>query len=424
MQTLYGAIKDLQHSGDKYTIVECGTGACIADLFLSIPGASNMIEECRQPYSKDSQEKFLGEKFGRSVSTDWVIKAMAKVKGPCVITQFQVQSGDVKTLTHGYIGIRGKYGEKIYHMSIYKNFSDDYMAEESGRSQYFNIIKDTVLTLMIRYSLNHTQSLANLLIDGAFFEDGFLDLEETLNIMGQSDREDTMIVMNEGNWNRLEDWARDTDGLIIMRGSFNPLHKSHIEMMAAARKLYPTYQPAFLISLNNRDKPPVSYEDAIERAYPIQDFGYNVIFSSLPYFDNSTRLIHDRWPDKKVIYPVGLDTVNRFIEDAASWDKKAHDGIGTVTSPLTQKKHNESETWKEWSEESLKDGGIWGIVNKEAWENHKLLVFDRTGYTLHPYAKYFENVIQMERTYKDINAISSTKIREGEQSTGLDFNEN
>lgn len=417
---MYKTIKKLQTSGDKYSIVECGAGAIISNLLLSVPGASSLVDTCVQPYSKESQEKFLEDTFKRSVSVEWVLKAFKRVPGPCVITQFQVQTDDVKVLTHGYIGVRGKNGTAVYHMSIYKNFAPEpgFNCDEAvnSRELYFEIIEETVIKLMEKHSLDASLSLGNLHIDGVFFEDGFFDLETTIKIMGESNLKDTMIVIRDGEWSRMEDFTRDSLGLIIMRGSFNPLHKSHIELMAEARRKYPNYSPAFLISLNNRDKPALTYEEAVSRAVQIQDFGYNVIFSSLPYFNDSSSFLTERWPNKPIIYPVGMDTLNRIIEDIVKTEKDVHD-IDWSKLKLNNNKPSE-DLKEEWNEEMLKKP-FWEIFHGKNWSNHKLLVFDRTGHTLTPYAKYFSKIIEIDSTYKDVNAISSTKIRNGDQKTGL-----
>jgi hypothetical protein len=426
-RNIHEEIKALQLTGDKYTIVECGNGCSIANLIYSVPGASALIEDTYQPYSKQAQIEWLGE-IKRSVSLDTVIKAMLVVQGPCLITQLQLQGADLSVLTHGYIGVRGKYGSAIYHFSINENqgFYDEVPSldeEVQKRSLLLSQFANIGIELMIKHSLNKNHSLKNLWIDGIFNSNHGSYMEhETLKLLGECDEVDTMIPhvkyapLEPSGWKRMEDFMRGSEGLILMRGSFNPVHKAHIDMIEIAKKKYPTYKTAFLISLHNRDKANVDAEEAIKRADFITKLGYQVIFSSLPYFNDSSNTLAKRW-DLPVIYPVGFDTINRFLEDVITTEKDIHNGIEKVV-----KKHGKwtSEPNSEWSVDTLENcRTAFDIFRGGDWINKKFLVFSRQGYKLSEYAKYFKDLIEIEETYTDAKAISSTKIRNGEQQNDL-----
>ncbi|MEO6303828.1 MAG: hypothetical protein ABIP51_11720 [Bacteroidia bacterium] len=416
-------IKELQASGDKYTIMECGNGAAVTNLLMSVPGASSLLYECFQPYSKEAQEKLIGP-FKRSVSIDTIIQAMKVIKGPCVVTQFQLQDEDSKVLTHGYIGVRGKNGERIYHISNYKNnysneedkWEDNTYLEITNRQNQFNLISEIAVKIMYVHSVDLEYELSNLWIDGIFYTSGYYDEHETLRILGNCNEIDTMIPhLTFLKWARFEDLARDREGLIIMRGSFNPVHHSHIEMVKETIKLYPNYSPIFLISLHNRDKDNVNPKDAIERAYKLNKLGYNVVFSSLPLFNDLLNTIRNRWPNLPIILPVGVDTANRFLEDIVKKEEDLHNGLEKLVKKdgkLT------SEPFPKWTVENL-DKTAFRIFNGKLWHNAKLFIFERQGYKLSEFAKYFSDLFEINSTYKDVDGISSTKIRNGTQQNKI-----
>lgn len=401
---MYNRIKNIQKSGDVYTIIECGTSAIVSNTLMSCPGASSMISECYQPYSKNNQVRFLESDFKRSVSIEWILLAFKKIEGPCFITQYQTQSGDKRLLTHGYIGIRGKNGTRIYHQSIYNsryNWDIEHESEEMDkRISILNLISDTSLNIIESHSVEK-KLLSNLSIDAVYDENGNFLLEETLEILGGCDKTDMMFVY-DGSWSRMEDLVRDQKGIIIERGSFNPLHVGHVEMMKLTQKEYP-YKGAFLISMNNFDKPPVNPLEAIERAKAINKLGYPVIFSAQPYFNNSSNTISGRWPDLEVIYPVGYDTINRYIKSELDTDKDLHNRIVNL-STLKNKEIGEYTT------DTLMS--TWKLFHGNDWNNHRFRIFKRSGNVLMEESKFFKSIIEEDTTWTDTDSISSTKIRD------------
>jgi hypothetical protein len=361
-----------------------------------------MIAECYQPYNKANQVKFLQSDFQRSVSIEWMLLAFNRVNGPCLITQYQTQSSDSRLLTHGYIGVRGKNGSRIYHQSIYDsryNWDIEHQSDEMDkRISILELIGDTSLNIMESFSVEK-KLLSNLSIDAVYDEKGNFLLDETLEILGGCDEKDMMFVY-DGKWSRMEDLARGQSGLIILRGSFNPIHDGHLQMMKLTQEAYPDYKPAFLISINNFDKPAVQPNDAIARAKVINELGYPVIFSAQPYFNNSSNTISGRWKDLNIIYPVGYDTINRYVQSEI--DK--HKNIFTKLNNLSPKVMKNYEV-----DDSILD--MWRLFRGDDWKNHKFRVFKRSGLNLMYESKFFSKIIEEDTTWSDLNAISSTKIR-------------
>jgi hypothetical protein len=417
MEHSLGKIKALQKAGILFTIVECGNAATISNYLLSIPLASKMIRECYQPYSKEAQEKLFGA-TKRSVSQEFVVKVANKIKGPVLVTSFQLQGEDPAMLTHGWIAIKVKDEVHSYHISIYRNEAADeeHNLEEQieARERYLEDIRNAAINIMYKHTIDETHSLKNLWIDGIFNSSSHFRLSDTIKLLGECDEIDTMVPRPQAHvsWVRMEDIVRDAKGLIIMRGSFNPLHHGHIKIMETVRKKYPDYTPIFLISIHNRDKAPLNELEASFRGCDIQTAGYEVVYTSLPFFNDSSSMIFRRWPNLPVVYPVGMDTINRFINDEVKRDKEAFEGLYECIEGFQLNSKSKPIERKEWTEAHM-DKSVWHFFYGARWAKHKFVVVERGGEALSPYAKYFSNIIELDSSYKD-DGISSTKIRKGE----------
>jgi nicotinic acid mononucleotide adenylyltransferase len=93
--------------------------------------------------------------------------------------------------------------------------------------------------------------------------------------------------------------------LVLMPGSFNPLHEGHVLLARVAEEL--TQQPvAFEISVTNVDKPPLSGETVRHR---LAQFAWKwpVELTRAPTFVDKSRLF------PKTTFVIGADTAERLI---------------------------------------------------------------------------------------------------------------
>ena len=156
-----------------------------------------------------------------------------------------------------------------------------------------------------------------------------------------------------------------------MRGSFNPPHAGHLELLNRSKLKYPDYNSAFLVSLNRFDKPILTRDECKEKLSLLAEYNTPVIFSSLSYFMQTIAAIRQRWK-LPLIFPMGVDTVNRIIEVFETDNRIEIDETG-----------------------------------------FKFLVFDRKGSELHPSYEKYKDLIEFDDSYED-DGISSTKIRNNE----------
>ena len=350
-------IKELFNCGKKIKVIELGSAAIVSNTLLSVSGASAFIDECRQLYSKESQERYLGHGFNRSVEKQHIIDILNCESGNVICGSYQIHDADTNSLTHGWIGLKIDGKVYTYHISIYNAVG----STQFNRFYHLSEIAKTCLNLLTYHLVDSTAIPVDSWID-------YADTDVIFEILGKSKHRDEFYGHGlNSEFFRFEDITRNTGGLILMRGSFNPPHKGHLELLNRTRLKYPTYNSAFLVSLNRRDKPILTADECKAKIEPLLEYGAPVIFSSFAYFLETVTAIRLRW-NLPIIFPVGIDTINRFIDDCEA---------------------NQNE---------ITESGF------------KFVVFDREGADIHPLYEKYKNYIEIDTSYED-DGISSTKIR-------------
>lgn len=331
-------LQEIIQSGYKATIIECGHGAEITNAFLSQPGASNFIVKCMQPYSKEVQwHLYPDAKKYRSVSKEFVklasmyeLKQMIDTFGDhqkflVITTSFQLDDGN--SLTHGYLNItqynNGELVEKAFHFSFYRSEKYD---RHTRKTAWITAIKHELLNVIYTYISN--KQVISKHIDGVF--DGVnyeLNIVETLKVnhtpnktQNQPD-ENFLCFTPDGNFHRFEDVIRlntgQNKGIILQKGSYNPLHRMHKKIADNAKTKYHTYPHALVLSMHTCDKGYNNAEILAKRIENLLKEGYTVIVTKSGYFLDNIRKIREHYYENKleVVFPVGEDTMERFFRD-------------------------------------------------------------------------------------------------------------
>ena len=398
-------IKEIHDSNLFGIIIEMGCASCISSSLYDIEGASNTIYYSSQPYSKEYQTLLYGESK-RSVSYEFVNKVIEKElentkkiilnkesvilgKNPfkiindinfILVASFQLQGTNQTNLTHGWIGLYMIESRRmeIYHLSI----------PYSGRDrQYFlEIISEEGINLL--YSkISGKETFRSCFVDNIIINeevDKRKLLENILDIPGKTT--DNYLVFTPDKIIRFEDFCRDQSGIILMKGSFNPIHERHIELLEQSKKIYPHYNAAFLVSVERRDKENLQIEELIQKIEKINSLGYIVIICKQKFFTANLHWIRQRWT-LPIIFPVGYDTINRFADDTYS----------------IQQQNKMTISYESYYK------SIYSI-----WKDAKFLVFHRKDVELNANTNLVKEIIQIEKEHLDETGISSTKIRNGE----------
>ena len=93
---------------------------------------------------------------------------------------------------------------------------------------------------------------------------------------------------------------------IILSGSFNPLHKGHIELLKASSKEFKK-NPLFEISIKNVDKSEINFNDLMDRINQFKSLGKLVVTNSAK-FEEKSKIF------KESIFVIGYDTALRLVD--------------------------------------------------------------------------------------------------------------
>lgn len=299
------------HASDMFGIfIEMGLGNPVSSKLCEVPGASNTVFCAENPYNGDYSGKLFGIE-GRIVSLEAVRKIMNSdrvnalvLKDSRINTVFvsSFQIGDLNgKSTHGYVGISHKNEVKYYHISIH---------HPSNRQEYIRLIAETCLNLLTNEDYTY--------VDGAWDSNLKPLYNDTFHYLNKGTHGFTYI-QNESIL-RLEDLLRSAkEGLIVYKGSFNPITNAHLKIMNEAGRQYPNYKTCFSISMNTFDKGTPNWDNLKERIRLINNLGHSVLLYQSPLFDSMHKSLQYKY-DKDIVYVMGADTANRYLDNGpALW---------------------------------------------------------------------------------------------------------
>lgn len=319
-------IEDI-HASDTYGVfVEIGAGQPLSAALFEVPGASQTVHLALSPYSKEAQSEYYHTNSIRAVSKEAIEKILIltadkyRMKHCNTIYVSSFQIGD-DIINHGWIGLKYKDSIKYYHITLTKQ-------KQSRKARIEFIGK---IATMILSAQNDFQKLEKIF--GSSMYNGFIDiidsddtlkeqLELCLSSVGKT--EHPLLISKEGKLERLVDWLRKDKVVGIYKGSYNPIHLIHLQLMQEIKK--EAIQVAFAISYETYQKGNVSMNDFMHRIKMLNHLGYPVIIFRTPWYNTNVAYLRETLMyEGKVLLPMGLDTWNRVIESSYDSFKSKED---------------------------------------------------------------------------------------------------
>lgn len=309
------------HSSDIFgTFIETGAGNPVSTELFNYNGASKTIYKTESPYHFIHQKNKYPATVGlRSVSKEFTLQIIRREMemghfeiehNTYYVSSFQIENKP-EMLTHGWIGLRYRGVERYYHIT--------FTPPGKSRANIISLIGS--IALRILSCKNDLKELVKVLND--YIMNNYIDiiedaegnsyLEEVLSIVEKA--EHPITISKEGKLIRLEDLSRKGD-LILMKGSFNPIHNHHVELIKQTEKQCPSTIPCFSISLETYSKGPLEFSHLVDRIKMINKLGYPVIIFNSGFFSENVKVLRSRYFKNKIILPTGCDTVNRLIESS------------------------------------------------------------------------------------------------------------
>lgn len=313
-------IKEINETNTFVRLFEVGAGVPIANEFFNYAGASKTIYSSESYYSRDAYQTIFGESNNRAVSAEKLKDINNNVNiqkdlingvyNTVLSTTFQVGDETNKVSTHGWISlnIKGK-NIRYYHISLhYPN---------SRKAHIKNIGEIGILLLHSKNETIPTDCFVDIVLD----ENLQPLYHETLEFLSNCANTDMMSVFTkDSKIDRLESITRDVDNLIVYKGSFNPPSLSHKEIMINTSNLFEgNKKEVFCLSYNTFQKGKQSVDSFMDRVRFLNKMGWDVIITSKPLFKNTYDFIRLKY-NGRIIFPQGIDTINRVAEDYISYN--------------------------------------------------------------------------------------------------------
>lgn len=293
-------LKDaLESSNRKVLIVEIGAACPISHGLMQCEGASKVVYHAESPYGSGhiiysdlvKSHRMVSREVVRNI-TQYHINLSIQNQleyNTVIVTSFQIKSSsEDKKVPHGWVGIGsildGKESIQTYHLTL---------SDSSGN--YYNRIN----------SIEMIGEEVSRLFNSEPVE--FIDIGNTETIFNGK----STVLFHEGEFCRIEEVCRKYQRIVLYKGSFNPLHKAHLEL---SRKMQREGTLVLLgISRNTYSKGRVSDVDLKNRCLEINEVGLSTVVFEQGYFYDSVEILKNR-SGLPVDVVMGVDTFNRLIQ--------------------------------------------------------------------------------------------------------------
>lgn len=298
-------------------ITEVGFGISLSSYILSSSGASKTILYTDSPYSK-----LLQPNIPRSVSKEGASAFLDRLEAKIPNEERQnpifllAITGSYKPVesdsdSHGWMGLRTiiprENGPETTTTLLHFRVAKRVAGRSIDKFTAGNCIANTALWLMKAILLGDYTSWADALLHQPIsdvvkiniIDDPRISLEEHLQLSEYSNP----LVYHNGTFQRVIEYIRQYDR--YMSGSFNPPHKSHVEMGENA---------LFLINFENTRKETITESDMAHRIRMLDSLGIPVmIMRERPFVSLQAHLLQSLGR-KQLTLITGTDTFNTICD--------------------------------------------------------------------------------------------------------------
>ncbi len=307
-------ISGLHASGRKAGLAITGGGSGAIGELLRVPGGSRLLIEAQVPYDALALARFLGFAPAQACSADTAI-AMAR-SARARVARLVPAGADLVGLgaTAALVSDRPRKGEHRFHIAFANSACIAHCTGVLAKGRRDRGAEEDIVSRAIVLWLARACGIA------APSPRSLLDADEHFaeTVVGTVDAIDQLVA------GRIERVTVQPDGqtmlsapkpLMLLPGSFNPLHAGHVLLARVAEEL--RQQPlAFEISVTNVDKPPLA-SDTVRRRLTQFAWRWPVELTRAPTFVEKSRLFPG------TTFVIGADTAERLVAPRYYGDDEA-----------------------------------------------------------------------------------------------------
>jgi hypothetical protein len=297
-------ISTLHASGRKAALAITGGGSGAIGELLRVPGGSRLLIEAQVPYDAQALATFLGFAPEQACSADTAIAMARSVRARTA----KLVPADIDLVglgaTAALVSDRPRKGEHRFHIASANAAGIAHCTGVMAKGRRDRAAEEDLVSRAIVLWLAHACGIVapsprSLLDADEHFEESVVATVDIIDLLlaGELDR-----VTAQPDGQMMLSAPRP---VVLLPGSFNPLHTGHVLMARVAEEL--RQQPlAFEISVTNVDKPPLA-GDAVRRRLTQFAWRSPVELTRAPTFVEKSRLFPG------TTFVIGADTAERLV---------------------------------------------------------------------------------------------------------------
>jgi hypothetical protein len=298
-------ISALHASGRKAALAITGGGSGAIGELLRVPGGSRLLIEAQVPYDALALAAFLGFAPEQASSADTAIAMARSIRARAA--RLMPAGADPVGLgaTAALVSDRPRRGEHRFHIAFADSARTAHCTGVLAKGRRDRAAEEALVSRAIVLWLAHACGIAapsprSLLDADEQFSERVVETVDAIDqlLAGEVDR---VSVQPDGQM-----MLSAPRPLVLLPGSFNPLHEGHVLLARIAEELRQQQPLAFEISVTNVDKPPLSGETVRHR---LEQFAWKwpVELTRAPTFVEKSRLFPG------ATFVIGADTAERLI---------------------------------------------------------------------------------------------------------------
>jgi cytidyltransferase-like protein len=333
-------------TGNKFVITISGGGVFSFSQLIGQPGASNTVLELNCPYSMEASEQFLGGKqikqhVSPEVADAFALTSLNRARELYVLSKSTIEELDGIDKCYG-VGVTCALGSKTWKRGDHRCYIT-ILSSTSKYTVYINLFKGTE-DAPFRTRNQEDELIGSIIIKTIAWA---LNIIELSDIVAKPiyDSKDTVNLKSENFYyaDIINDFIRPTENqekinsilcfpsgkmlinvpihklnkLVLVPGSFNPLHDGHKFLLEEGKKLA---NSIYELCVFNVDKPPLNKREIMKRlaqfdcpdtegaASASTRCSFAVILTNTPTFVEKAEMFPG------VSYSIGIDTALRLID--------------------------------------------------------------------------------------------------------------